>query len=52
MVGREDREKGHTWSVLTWVVHGAGTQAPAESPLSSPQPQSTGEKTTERKTVR
>ena len=45
-------EKDHAWSVLTWVVRGAGTQAPAESLLSSLQPRSTGGKITERRAVR
>lgn len=44
--GREGKhtEKSHSWSLLTWAVHGADTQAPAEILLSSPQPQNTGGK--------
>lgn len=45
----EGEHRGPHESGLTWVVHDADSQVPAESPLSSPQPQHTERERTERK---
>lgn len=45
----KDAQKGPHYPVLTWVVRDADIQVPAETLLSSLQPQSTDRKITEEK---
>ena len=44
-------QKGPHYPVLTWVVHDADIQVPAETLLSSLQPQSTDRKMTEEEKI-
>lgn len=44
-------EKGPNYPVLTWVVHDADIQVPAETLLSSLEPQSTDRKITEEEKI-